>query len=113
MKKAFRIHPALGVLGFLGILGIIYSPIFCAFFGFFGFFWWGLLAKEKSDERLEENIRKSISIAGRLALMLCFFILFALDKKLSPETVLLWGSVAYAVVFTSAPAVAYIIDKRE
>ena len=112
MKKVVRIHPLLGVLGFLGILGIMYNPFFCVFFGFFGFFWWGLLSKEKADERLEENVKRAASIAGRLALVLCFFILFALDKKLPPETVLLWGSVSYAVVFTLAPAIAYIIDKR-
>ncbi|OFI06692.1 hypothetical protein CLOACE_08470 [Clostridium acetireducens DSM 10703] len=112
MKKTFRIHPVFGILGFLGILGIIYNPFFCIFFGFFSFFWWGLIGKEKSDERLEENINKAVSIAGRLALILCFFILFALDKKVASETVLLAGSIGYAIIFTLAPALAYFIDKR-
>ena len=112
MKPTFRISPILGVLGFLGILGILYEPFFCIFFGFFGFFFWGLLGKEKSDERLQENISKAVSIAGRIAVILCFFLLFALNKKLPSEAVLFGGSIAYAVLFTLAPALAYFLDKR-
>lgn len=112
MKRTFRIPPILGILGFLGLLGIFYNPFFCIFFAFFSFFFWGLLGKEGSDERLEENISKAVSIAGRLALILCFLLLFSLDKKLPEESVVLWGSVAYAVIFTLAPALAYFLDKR-
>lgn len=112
MKRNFRIPPVLGILGFLGLLGIFYEPFFCIFFGFFGFFFWGLLEKEQSDERLEENVNKAVSIAGRLGILLCFFLLFALDKKVATDTVLLYGSIAYAAVFTLAPALAYFIDKR-
>lgn len=112
MKRTFRISPILGILGFLGILGIFYSPIFCCFFAFFSFFFWGLLGREKSDERLEENVNRAVSIAGRLALVLCFFLLFALDKRVPDEVVLRFGSILYAVVFTLAPALAYFIDKR-
>lgn len=112
MKRNFRIPPALGILGFLGLLGIFFEPFFCIFFGFFGFFFWGLLEKEQSDERLAENINKAVSISGRLGIVLCFFLLFALDKKIPADTVLLYGSIAYSAVFTSAPALAYFIDKR-
>lgn len=112
MKNTVRISPFLGILGFLGLLGIFFNPFFCVFFAFFGFFFWGLLGKEKSDERLEENINKAGSIAGRFALVLCFLLLFALDKKLAGETVLLIGSIGYAVILTAAPALAYFLDKR-
>ena len=112
MKKPIRIHPALGVLGFLGILGFFFEPFFCIFFGFFGFFWWGLLSKEKTDERLDENLKRAVSIAGRLGIVLCFGILFALDKKLSIEFVLLWGSIGYAIVMVTSPAIAYFFDRR-
>lgn len=112
MKRIFRIPPVLGILGLLGLLGTIFEPFFCIFFGFFGFFFWGLLEKEQSDERLEENVNKAVSIAGRFGIMLCFFLLFALDKKVPTGTVLLYGSIAYAAVFTVAPALAYFIDKR-
>ncbi len=112
MKRIFRISPVLGILGFLGVLGFFFEPFFCTFFAFFGFFFWGLLSKEKSDERLEENINKAVSIAGRLGLILCFFILFALDKQQAVNSILLFGSIAYAIIFISAPALAYIIDKR-
>ncbi|MGL5255364.1 MAG: DUF3796 domain-containing protein [Brevinema sp.] len=112
MKRTFRIPTVLGVLGFLGILGILYNPIFCVFFGFFGFFFWGLLGREKADERLVENINRAVSIAGRMGLVLCFFLLFALDKQVSSELVLRYGSIAYGVVFTLAPALAYFLDKR-
>lgn len=112
MKRTFHIPPILGLLGFLGVLGIFYQPFFCIFFGFFGFFFWGLLGKEGSDERLERNIDKAVSIAGRLALILCFFLLFSLDKQISEKMVLLCGSIAYAVIFTLAPALAYFLDKR-
>lgn len=112
MKRNFRIPPVLGILGLLGLLGVFYEPFFCIFFGFFGFFFWGLLEKEQSDERLIENVNKAISIAGRLGIILCFFLLFALDKKISSDTILFYGSIAYAAVFTLAPALAYFIDRR-
>jgi hypothetical protein len=76
------------------------------------FFWWGLLSKEKTDERLDENLKRAASIAGRMGTALCFCILFALDKKLSTEFVLLWGSIGYAAVMVSSPAIAYFFDKR-
>lgn len=112
MKRNFCIPPVFGVLGFLGLLGIFFEPFFCIFFGFFGFFFWGLLQKEKSDERLVENINKATSFVGRLSIILCFFLLFALDKRVSSDLILFWGSIAYAAVFTLAPALAYFIDKR-
>jgi len=112
MKKTIRIHPALGIFGFAGIFGPLFNPFFCIFFGFFGFFFWGLLGREKADERLVDNINKAASIAGRCGLILCFFILFALDKNVPREMVLLWGSIGYAVVYTAAPAIAYIMDRR-
>ncbi len=112
MKRTFRISPILGIFGFLGILGIFYNPIFCCFFAFFSFFFWGLLGREESDERLEENISRAVSIAGRMALILCFFLLVGLDKQISSELILRYGSIAYAVVFTLAPALAYFLDKQ-
>lgn len=112
MKKSFRISPLLGVLGFLGILGILLNPFFCIFFGFFGFFWWGLLGREGSDERLEENINKAGNIAGRLALMLCFFLLLALDHKVTNRMILLYGAIGYAIILILAPGLAYYLDKR-
>lgn len=112
MKRNFQIPPVLGVLGFLGLLGFFFAPIFCTFFAFFSFFFWGLLTKEQSDERLEENINRAGSIAGRLGLILCFFLLFALDKQIPSDTVLLYGSIAYAVVFTLPSALAYFLDRR-
>lgn len=112
MKRKFRIPPALGILGFLGVLGFFFEPFFCIFFAFFGFFFWGLLEKEQSDERLVENVNRAAGIAGRLGIMLCFFLLFALDKNVPSDIVLLWGSLAYAAVFTLAPAWAYFLDKR-
>ena|GEM_PF-3387880 len=112
MKKKIRIHPALGLFGFLGILGIVFEPFFCMFFGFFGFFFWGLLGRESMDERLEVNIKQAARIAGTLGLLLCFFILFALDKNVPTEVVLFWGSLGYAAAFTSGPALAYLMDKR-
>jgi hypothetical protein len=112
MNKKFRIHPALGLFGFLGVLGIVFEPFFCVFFGFFGFFFWGLLEKESIDERLEANMNRAARITGGLGLLLCFFILFALNKKVSSDVVLFWGSIGYAAAVTSAPAVAYVLDKR-
>lgn len=112
MKRNLRISPASGILGFFGLLGVFFNPFFCIFFGFFSLFFWGLLEKEQSDERLEQNVKKAVSIAGRFGIILCFFLLFALDKQVPSETVLLYGSIAYAVVFTLAPALAYLIDKR-
>lgn len=112
MKKDFRIPPILGVLGFLGILGFFFEPFFCVFFGFFGFFFWGLLQKEQVDERLEQNIAKAMAFSGRLSIMLCFFLLLALEKNVPADTVLLFGSIAYAAIFTLAPAMAFVIDRR-
>ncbi|MDD6057848.1 MAG: DUF3796 domain-containing protein [Clostridiales bacterium] len=112
MKRVTRIPPMLGVLGILGILGFFFRPFFCIFFSFFGFFFWGLLGKERSDERLVENLRKTGSIAGRLGMLLCFFLLFALERQISADAVLLYGSIAYACILILAPALAYLIDKR-
>lgn len=112
MKRNVRIPPALGILGFLGLLGFFCEPFFCIFFGFFGFFFWGLLEKEQSDERLEENVNKAFSTVGRLSILICFFLLFALEKNVPSDTVLLFGSIAYAAVFILAPALAYFMDKK-
>ena len=112
MKKTIRIHPALGLLGFFGILGFSDKPFFCIFFSYFGFFFWGLLGKEKVDERLEKNINKAASIAGQMALVLCVLILLAIHKKLPVDMILLLGSIGYGLVYTASPAIAYIMDKR-
>ena len=115
MKKTIRIHPALGIFGifgFFGLIGFFDKPFFCVFLCFFGFFFWGLLGREKADERLEQNINKATGMAGQMAQFLCFFILFALDRKLPTDTVLLWGSIGYGLVYIASPAIAFIMDKR-
>jgi len=113
MKKPFRrIHPIFGLLGFLGILGFFSRPTYAMFFAFFGCFFAGLFGKEKTDERLMENYKKGMSISGRMAICLCFIILSALNVGVSTETVLLWGSVGYGVIFASGLAIAYFLDKR-
>lgn len=112
MKKSFRIHPALGLMGVLGVLGFFTDPFFCIFFGFFGFFFWGLLGREQSDERLEENQSRAMRFCGGLAILLCFFLLFALEKKVAADTVLLVGSALYGLLFTLAPALTWTLDKR-
>ena len=113
MKNTFRrIHPIFGIFGFLGILGFFYHPMNGMFFGFFSFFFAGYFSKEKSDERLMMNYRKGMSIAGIMALGLCFIILTALNWGLSTETILLWGSIGYGVIFTLGIAIAYFLDKR-
>ena len=113
MKKAFRrIHPIFGMLGFLGILGFFFHPMNGILFGFFSFFFAGYFSKEKTDERLIENYKKGMIIAGKLALGLCFLMLYALSWGLSSDTVLLWGSIGYGVVFTLGTAIAFFLDKR-
>jgi hypothetical protein len=113
MKNLFRcIHPIFGLLGFLGILGFFYHPMNAMLFGFFSFFFAGFFNKEKADERLIENYKKGMNIASKMALGLCFLMLYALSWGLSSETVLLWGSVGYGAVFTLGTAIAYFLDKR-
>ena len=112
MKHKIRISPVLGILGFLGVLGFFFSPFFCIFFGFFGFFFWGLLWKEQVDERLEDNVKRAAGIAARLYMVFGFFVLFALDKHIASEIVLLAGSIAYGLVMVLAPGLAYFLDKK-
>ena len=113
MKKPFRrIHPIFGLLGFLGILAFFQHPMNGVFFGFFSFFFAGHFSREKADERLMENYKKGMVIAGKLSLGLCFFMLYALTWGLPTETVLLWGSIGYGAVFTLGAAIAYFLDRR-
>lgn len=111
MKKFARFYPLFGLLGFAGILGFFLSPFFFVFFGFYGLFFIGLLLREKMDERLIDNFNNSDKISSPMMNSAYILVLLALALGVSPETVLLWGSIGYAAIFIQVAARMYTIDK--
>ncbi|MDR3091553.1 MAG: DUF3796 domain-containing protein [Clostridiales bacterium] len=106
MRNLSRVSSRLGALGF---------------FGFFGYFFWGLLGREKMDERLLENIREADYIAPRLGAFAWFAAIYPLTigegvyprlniptKYVITGSYLVWG----LTVGVLSPALAYFKDKK-
>ena len=119
-KKEISIPPWAGLLGLLGFLGFLptsaYDPnhsqyFFFAFFGFFAWFFWSKLMSEPADERLVENQKRASQTMCSLFCLLSFFLLFALSKGVSGSTVLLFGSLGYALCMILAPALVLFYDR--
>ncbi len=117
-KKTARFRPWMGALGLLGFLGFLpkhgggHNYLFFVFFAFFSWFFWGLLCMEKVDERLVENQNRAMRLIGALFAMLSFLLIFLLDRGVTPDTVLLTGSLGYAGCFVAAPALTWYLDRR-
>lgn len=117
-KRALPIRPWMGLLGLLGFLGFLpkygggRNYLFFLFFAFFSWFFWGLLGAEKVDERLLANQARAMKTIGVLFALLCFLLIFLLDRGVAADTVLLVGSLGYAACFIAAPALVWYLDRR-
>lgn len=118
MGGGFTFKRWMGLAGFLGFLSLIpnyrgepnyFSAIF---FSFFAFYFWAKLEEQPADERLDNNRTRALRVLAPAYLLLSFFLLFSLDRSHIPrETILLWGSLAYAAISILAPALVYYFDR--
>lgn len=116
--RTFSPKPWWGLLGLTGFLGLLPPGadgrrpyFFFIFFGFFSWFFWGLLMREQQDERMVENQKRANSFMTTCFALLAFFMLFALDKGVGGQNVLLFGSLGYAACFTLSPALIFYLDR--
>lgn len=112
-----KISPWFSLLGFAGFLGFLPKVdgrpnyFFFLFFGFFGWFFWGKLMKEQADERLLENQNRAARWMLAFYTLLSFALLFLLDREVPSDTVLLVGSLGYALGFLLSPALVLYLDR--
>ncbi|MGG7076597.1 DUF3796 domain-containing protein [Clostridium sardiniense] len=118
--KDFTLKPHFALLGLLGFLGLIpiagEKPTYFAFvfFSFFGWYFFAKLPQKSSDEKFISAKQKSSQIMLATFAILCFSILFFLDRgTVNVDTIVIFGTLSYSAVFILCPALTYHFYKSE
>ena len=117
-KIKFNCCMLLGILRFMGFIGFFHFEdcigyIWFMFFSFFSFFTWGILYKQKQDERFCINRMR----AQKVSLVLAFIVLIFLTKeismeKTSNELMVLFASLAFSSIVNIEPFIFLYYEKR-
>lgn len=118
VKIKFNWYMLFAVFGFFGFFGFFnfkdcIGYIWFMFFSFFSFFSWGIICRQKQDERSYINKFKAQKVSLTLAFLVLIFLIKEISlQKTSNELMVLFASIAFSFIINIEPFLFLYYEKK-